>query len=157
MTRPRHRAEPGQWDRGATDFTPAETTRRQSRRRGLDFVKLVTLPVFEPGQKVRHGPTGRLCTELRLGLGEALKLLVGRRDRAQEPPPCLSEEPPELRDVPAVEPWPDHGQSALIGMMAPLAAGVLGSVIVSSPFLNDAVTLLPSTATGRRTLRAKLP
>ena len=39
--------------------------------------------------------------------------------------------------------------SALIGIVVPLAAGVLGSVIVSSPFLKDAVTLLPSTATGR--------
>src|SRR5262247_39514 len=48
-------------------------------------------------------------------------------------------------------------QSALTGMVVPLAAVVLGSVTVSSPFLKLAVTRLPSTPTGSRTLRAKLP
>jgi hypothetical protein len=47
--------------------------------------------------------------------------------------------------------------SALIGIVVPLAAGVLGRVTVSSPFLKAALTLLPSTATGRRTLRVKAP
>jgi len=48
-------------------------------------------------------------------------------------------------------------QSALMGMVVPLDAVVLGSVTVSSPFLKLAVTRLPSTPTGSRTLRAKLP
>lgn len=50
---------------------------------------------------------------------------------------------------------PDH--TALMGIVVPLAAGVLGSVTVRSPFLNAAVTLLPSTPTGSRTLRVKAP
>jgi hypothetical protein len=50
---------------------------------------------------------------------------------------------------------PDH--MALMGIVVPLAAGVLGSVTVRSPFLNAAVTLLPSTPTGSRTLRVKAP
>jgi len=47
--------------------------------------------------------------------------------------------------------------SALMGMVVPLAATVLGSITVSSPLLKLAVTRLPSTPTGSRTLRAKLP
>src|SRR5678815_575671 len=47
--------------------------------------------------------------------------------------------------------------SALIGMGVPFAAGVLGIVTVSRPFLKVAVTLLASTPTGRRTLRVNAP
>ena len=52
---------------------------------------------------------------------------------------------------------PDARYSLLIGIVAPFAAGVLGSVTVSSPFLNVAETLLPSTATGSRTPRVNAP
>lgn len=47
--------------------------------------------------------------------------------------------------------------SSLTGMNVPLAAGVFGSVTTSTPFLNVAVTLLPSTAIGSRTLRRNAP
>jgi hypothetical protein len=52
-------------------------------------------------------------------------------------------------------PWSAY--AALIGMVVPLAAGVLGSVTVSTPSLKLAITLLPSTALGRRIARTKLP
>ena len=51
----------------------------------------------------------------------------------------------------------DARYSLLIGIVVPFAAGVLGSVTISSPFLNVAVTLLPSTATGSRTPRVNAP
>ena len=47
--------------------------------------------------------------------------------------------------------------SVLIGIIVPLAAEVFGKVTVSSPFLNAAVTLLGSTATGSRILRRNSP
>ena len=47
--------------------------------------------------------------------------------------------------------------SSLTGMNVPLAAGVFGSVTTSTPFLKVAVTLLPSTAIGSRTLRRNAP
>lgn len=49
------------------------------------------------------------------------------------------------------------GYSALMGIVVPFAAGALGSVTVSSPFLKAAVTLDPSTVAGRRTVRANAP
>ena len=47
--------------------------------------------------------------------------------------------------------------SAFTGIIVPFAAGVFGSVTTSTPFLNVAVTLLPSTAIGSRTLRRNAP
>ena len=47
--------------------------------------------------------------------------------------------------------------SAFTGIVVPFEAGVFGSVTTSTPFLNVAVTLLPSTAIGSRTLRRKAP
>jgi hypothetical protein len=47
--------------------------------------------------------------------------------------------------------------SAFTGIIVPFEAGVFGSVTTSSPFLNVAVTLLPSTAIGSRTLRRNAP
>jgi hypothetical protein len=47
--------------------------------------------------------------------------------------------------------------SPLIGIVAPFAPGVLGSVTVRSPFLNAAETLLASTPTGSRTPRVNTP
>jgi hypothetical protein len=41
--------------------------------------------------------------------------------------------------------------------VGPLDVGVLGRVMVSRPFLKLATTLLPSTVTGSRTLRANIP
>ena len=47
--------------------------------------------------------------------------------------------------------------SAFTGIVVPFEAGVFGSVTTSTPFLNVAVTLLPSTAIGSRTLRRNAP
>src|SRR5678816_3761978 len=47
--------------------------------------------------------------------------------------------------------------SALTGICVPLAPGAFGRVTVSTPFLKPAVTLVPSTADGTRTVRAKAP
>ena len=47
--------------------------------------------------------------------------------------------------------------SPLIGIVVPFAAGVLGSVTVSSPFLNVAMTFPASTPTGSRTPRVNAP
>jgi hypothetical protein len=47
--------------------------------------------------------------------------------------------------------------SALIGIAVPLDAAVFGRVMVSSPFLKLAVTLLASTVTGSLRLRANAP
>src|SRR5438552_2990325 len=47
--------------------------------------------------------------------------------------------------------------SALIGIVDPLAAGVFGSVIVSTPFLNAAVTFPLWIATGSLTARVNAP
>src|SRR5262245_45661361 len=47
--------------------------------------------------------------------------------------------------------------SAFTGIVVPFAAGVFGSVTMSTPFLNVAVTLLPSTAIGSRTVCRNAP
>jgi hypothetical protein len=157
-SRPRHRAQPRQGNGGTTSLTDAEVARLEPHRRGLDLVQLVVLAAFELTQKFGHGSTRRLVGQLPgLGRRDTPELLVRHRHRVQEPSPSFHEELTELADPVVVEPWPGHDQSALIGMVVPLAAGVLGSVTVSSPFLKAAVTLLPSTPTGSRTLRAKLP
>ena len=49
------------------------------------------------------------------------------------------------------------GQPAFTGMVVPLASGALGSVIVTTPSLNIAVTLPASTAAGMRIERTKAP
>lgn len=81
-------------------------------------------------------------------------------------PPCNV-----TRHGPPPSPHGDHGRggvtspprrdvgrySAFTGIIVPFAAGVFGSVTTSTPFLNVAVTLLPSTAMGSRTLRRNAP
>ena len=67
--------------------------------------------------------------------------------------------------VASLHPCPNHAvgaavtrrYSALIGIVAPLAAGALGNVTVSSPCLKVAVTLEASTGAGNRMARAKAP
>lgn len=52
---------------------------------------------------------------------------------------------------------PTSGYSATIGIVVPLATGILGRVIVRRPFLNLAATFSLSTGTGSCRLRAKTP
>src|SRR5574342_292078 len=79
---------------------------------------------------------------------------AGRNERRRRLTENLHVGPPQT--VPLGE-GAHRRYSALIWIVVPLAAGVLGRVTVSSPFLNVALTLVPSTATGRRTLRVKAP
>ncbi len=66
---------------------------------------------------------------------------------------------PDRRSRPRRAPTPRFTlhASLLIGIVVPFAAGVFGSVTVSSPFLKVAFTFSPSTGTGRRMLRANEP
>ena len=108
------------------------------------------------------------------------KLRVGVHERSPHLPTITAQAPLELSDSPCD--MTRHGRrplpiracevrrggdtalpgvagtySSLTGMMVPLAAGVFGSVTTSNPFLNVAVTLLPSTAIGSRTPRRNAP
>jgi hypothetical protein len=89
--------------------------------------------------------------------GEGALSFLGAHQRATSPssPQSLSGNRAGEASLP---PRRDVGlYSAFTGIIVPFAAGAFGSVTTSTPFLNVAVTLLPSTAIGSRTLRRNAP
>lgn len=104
-------------------------------------------------EPVRNADAGR--RELTVELAEGGVLAADERHVADTEVP----EPPDVRAGGGSGHHPVAGadQAAFTGMVVPLASGALGSVMVTTPSLNAAVTLPVSTAAGSRIERTNAP